>query len=249
MFTRIKTEKEIKNIKTSGQMWGQVMRVLEKQVQSGMTTQEIADIAKKELQKLGGKPAFLGYGGFPDVICISVNDEIVHGIPGKRVIKEGDLVSLDYGVDYEGMVTDGAITLGIGDLTGAQRKLLKGTKEALEAGINILKDGVRTGDIGAEIEKVMTKNGFGIVRELVGHGVGHNVHEEPDIPNYGQRGTGRKLSAGMTIAIEPMSTLGDEAVVLDSDGWTIKTLDGSLSAHFEHTVLITESGAEIITVI
>ena len=247
MFTRVKTRSEIADIRTSGKLWGEVMRILQQNIKAGMTTQDIPDIAKKELEKLGGKPAFLGYSGFPDVICISVNDEVVHGIPSKRVIEDGDLVSLDYGVDYNGMITDGAITLGIGDLTGAQRKLIKGTKEALEAGISVVKNGIKTGDIGAAVEKVMLSHGFGIVRDLVGHGVGHHVHEEPDIPNYGLAGTGKKLSAGMTIAIEPMSTLGSEAVVMDSDGWTIKTQDGSLSAHFEHTVLILEDGFEIIT--
>lgn len=249
MFTRVKTEAEIENIRISGQLWGKVMQVLQRQTEAGMTTQDVADIAKKELGKLGGKPAFLGYNGFPDVICISVNEEVVHGIPGKRVIEDGDLVSLDYGVNYNGMITDGAITLGIGDLTGAKRKLIKGTKEALEAGVAAVKDGVKTGDIGAAVEKVMLSHGFGIVRDLVGHGVGHHVHEEPDIPNYGAAGTGKKLSAGMTIAIEPMSTLGSESVVMDRDGWTIKTQDSSLSAHFEYTVLITKDSAEIITLL
>lgn len=247
MFTRVKTEQEIKDIRISGQLWGQVMRLLERRIQAGMTTQEVADIAKTELEKLGGKPAFLGYNGFPDVICVSVNDEVVHGIPGSRVIEDGDLVSLDYGVNYNGMITDGAITVGVGDVSGAKRKLIKGTKEALEAGVTAVKDGVKTGDIGAAVEKIMTQYGFGIVRDLVGHGVGHHVHEEPDIPNYGVAGTGKALAAGMTIAIEPMSTLGSEAVVIDHDGWTIKTQDGSLSAHFEHTVLILENSAEIIT--
>lgn len=247
MFTKVKTQQEIANIRTSGKMWGEVMCVLKKQTKAGMTTQDIADIAKRELQKLGGRPAFLGYQGFPDVICISVNHEVVHGIPSGKIIEDGDLVSLDYGVDYNGMITDGAITIGIGEISGAKRRLLKGTEEALGAGVAAVKDGVKTGDIGAAVEKVMLSYGFGIVRDLVGHGVGHHVHEQPDIPNYGQAGTGRQLSKGMTIAIEPMSTLGSEAVVMESDGWTISTRDKSLSAHFEHTVLITETGAEIIT--
>lgn len=249
MFTKVKTAQEIEDIRTSGKMWGEVMNVLRRQTEAGMSTQDIADIAKSELEKLGGKPAFLGYSGFPDVICISVNEEVVHGIPGKRVIEDGDLISLDYGVDYKGMITDGAITIGVGELSGAKRKLIKGTEEALMAGISVLKNGVRTGDIGAAVEKVMLSHGFGIVRDLVGHGVGHYLHEEPDIPNYGVAGTGKKLETGMTIAIEPMSTLGSESVVMDRDGWTIKTQDSSLSAHFEHTVLITSDGAEIITIL
>lgn len=247
MLTKVKTTQEIKDMRTSGQMLAQVLTYLKSQVAVGITTKELADLARKELQKLGGKPAFLGYGGFPDVICISLNEEVVHGIPGKEVVQDGDLVSLDFGVNYNGMITDSAITVIAGESNGAKRKLLKGTEEAMLAGVSAVKDGVKTGDIGAAVEKVMTQYGFGIVRDLVGHGVGHQVHEEPDIPNYGVAGTGSKLSAGMTIAIEPMSTLGSERVVMDSDGWTISTYDKSLSAHFEHTILILEDSAEILT--
>lgn len=247
MFTKIKTDQEITDIRVSGQMLATVLKHLKETASVGMTTKELADMAAAELKKLGGKPAFLGYGGFPDVICISRNDEVVHGIPGNEVIVDGDLLSLDFGVDYNKMITDSAVTILMGDGNGAKRKLINGTLEALNAGIDSLHDGVKTGDIGAAVEKVMTKHGFGIVRDLVGHGVGHEVHEEPDIPNYGLAGTGKSLSAGMTICIEPMSTLGSDRVVIDSDGWTIKTYDGSLSAHFEHTILITQDSAEIIT--
>lgn len=247
MLTRVKTVQEIEDMRESGRLWGAVMSVLRQGIEAGMTTKDVADIARRELNSLGGKPAFLGYNGFPDVVCISVNEEVVHGIPGERVLSEGDLISLDYGVSYNGMITDGAITIGIGELTGAKRKLLKGTEEALMAGISVVRGGVQTGDIGAAVEKVMLKYGFGIVRDLVGHGVGHQLHEGPDIPNYGITNTGQSLSAGMTIAIEPMSTLGNEEVVLEDDGWTISTRDESLSAHFEHTILITEDAAEIIT--
>lgn len=247
MQTKVKTQQEIKDIRVSGQMLAQVLAYLKPRTVVGITTKELADIAAKELQKLGGKPAFLGYGGFPDVICISRNEEVVHGIPGLEVVEDGDLVSLDFGVDYNGMITDSAITVVAGSSTGEKRKLIKGTEEALMAGINVVKNGVKTGDIGAAVDKVMLQYGFGIVRDLVGHGVGHNVHEEPDIPNYGVVGTGKALQTGMTIAIEPMSTLGSERVVLDKDGWTISTYDKSLSAHFEHTVLILEDSAEILT--
>lgn len=247
MFTKIKSTQEILDIRVSGKMLADVLATLKRRVEIGMTTKELANIAKDELRSLGGEPAFLGYSGFPDVICISRNDEVVHGIPGKEVIEDGDLLSLDFGVTYKGMITDAAITVLVGETSGVKRKLLRGTEEALHAGISVVKDGVKTGTIGAAIEKVMTQYGFGIVRDLVGHGVGHNVHEEPDIPNYGVKGTGRGLLAGMTIAIEPMSTLGSERVVLEADGWTIKTYDASLSAHFEHTVLITQDGAEVIT--
>lgn len=247
MFTKVKTDQEIADIRVSGGMLASVLVYLEKQVAPGMTTKDLAVLASKELDKLGGKPAFLGYGGFPDVICISRNNEVVHGIPGNDVIEDGDLVSLDFGVTYNGMITDAAITVLVGEGNGAKRKLVKGTKEAMEAGIAVLKDGVKTGDIGAAVEKVMSRYGFGIVRDLVGHGVGHHVHEQPDVPNYGVAGTGPSLSAGMTICIEPMSTLGGDDVVIDQDGWTILTKDGSLSAHFEHTILITPDGPEIIT--
>jgi methionyl aminopeptidase len=249
MFTKVKSEQEINDMRISGQMLASVLQFLKPRVQVGITTKQLAEEAARELKKLGGKPAFLGYGGFPDVICISLNEEVVHGIPGKEVIADGDLVSLDFGVSYNGMITDAAITLVAGKSSGTKRKLLKGTEEALLAGIAVVKDGVRTGDIGAAVEKVMTQYGFGIVRDLVGHGVGHEVHEEPDVPNYGIAGTGKKLSKGMTIAIEPMSTLGSERVVMDSDGWTIKTYDNSLSAHFEHTILILEDSAEILTLV
>lgn len=247
MYTKVKTEQEIKDIKISGQMLAEVLKFLSPKVEPGITTKQLADIAAAELKKLGGKPAFLGYNGFPDVICISVNEEVVHGIPGSYTVQEDDLVSLDFGVNYNGMITDSAITVIAGEGSGAKRKLIKGTEEALMAGISAVKNGIRIGDIGAAVEKVMSQHGFGIVRDLVGHGVGHQVHEEPDIPNYGTAGTGKILETGMTIAIEPMSTLGSERVVMDRDGWTIKTYDNSLSAHFEHTILILEDSAEIIT--
>lgn len=247
MYTKVKTAQEIKDIRTSGQMLATVLKYLKPKVEPGITTKELADLAASELKKLGGKPAFLGYNGFPDVICISLNDEVVHGIPGKEIVGEGDLVSLDFGVNFNNMITDSAITVIAGEGSGAKRKLVKGTEESLMAAIAVVKDGVKTGDIGAAAEKVMTQYGFGIVRDLVGHGVGHEVHEGPDIPNYGIAGTGKTLAKGMTIAIEPMSTLGSERVVMDQDGWTIKTYDKSLSAHFEHTVLILEDSAEILT--
>lgn len=247
MYTKVKTPQEIKDMSIAGKMLATVLKMLEAEVQVGMTTKFLADEAAKELKKLGGKPAFLSYDGFPDVICISLNNEVVHGIPGNEIIEDGDLLSLDFGVEYNGMMTDSAITLVVGDSNGIKRRLIKGTQEALQAGINSVHDGVKTGDIGAAVEKVMTKYGFGIVRDLVGHGIGHQVHEEPDVPNYGIAGTGRVLTEGTTICIEPMSTLGGDGVVLDKDGWTILTKDNSLSAHFEHTILITKDSAEIIT--
>lgn len=249
MMTRIKTDKEIANMRISGQMLAKVLAVLKQQVAAGMTTKEIADLAAKELKGMGGKPAFLGYQGFTDVICISVNDEVVHGIPNNhKVVLAGDIVGMDFGVNYNGMITDSAISVIIDRPASARdAEMLQATEQAMLAGINTLKDGVRTGDIGQAIEDVLKKHRLGIVRDLVGHGVGHELHEDPNIPNYGLKGTGQILRAGMTIAIEPMATLGTEDVYIDRDGWTVKTRDRSRSAHFEHTVLITTDGYEILT--
>ena len=218
-------------------------------VAPGISTKDLAVIAERELKAYGVGAPFLGYQGFPDVICISLNDEVVHGIPKtNRIIKNGDLVSLDFGVTYNGMITDSALTVIAGKAKDQKAiDLVKFTEVSLAEGIAAVKDNVRTGDIAASIEKVLKKHDYGIVRDLVGHGVGHELHEDPNIPNYGRENTGPWLKAGMTIAIEPMATLGSESVVLDSDGWTVQTRDRSLSAHFEHTVLITKDGAEVLT--
>ncbi len=249
MFTRPKTASEIKAMRTSGQMLASVLADLAKRLEVGMSTKHLADLAARELKKIGGKPAFVGYQGFPDIICISLNDEVVHGIPKKnRIIADGDIVSLDFGVTYDGMITDGAISVIAGQPASQDDvKLIEQAKLSLAAGINVVKSGVHTGDIGAAVQAVLDKGDYGIVRDLVGHGVGHELHEEPNIPNYGYKNTGERLVAGMTIAIEPMATLGTDDVAINPDGWTVRTLDGSRSAHFEHTVLITESGADILT--
>lgn len=254
MYTRVKTAAEIKSMRESGRMLATVLDVLKKQVKDGITAKELADLAGREIKSLGGASAFLGYQGFPDHICISVNDEVVHGIPrAETVIHDGDIVSLDYGVTYNGMITDSAISVICGSNTPGfvprkqVQNLVRYTEESLHAGLAQIKDGCYAGDIGFAVERVLNTHKYGIVRDLVGHGVGHAVHEDPNIPNYGRRGTGAKLVAGMTIAVEPMATLGGEAVKVDSDDWTIRTKDGSLAAHFEHTVLITEDGCEILT--
>lgn len=250
MQTQIKTASEIASMRESGRMLATVLAHLKSVLEPGMTTKQLADIAADELKKLGnGQASFLGYQGFPDVICISVNQEVVHGIPRKhKVINDGDIVGLDFGVTYKGMITDGAISVIAG--RPKQRghiKLIADTEEALNIGIAEVHDQVRTGDIGSAIENFLKKNRYGIVRDLVGHGVGHHIHEDPNIPNYGRPNTGPWLSAGMTIAIEPMVTLGTDRVNVAPDGWTIVTADNSWAAHFEHTVLITETGAEILT--
>lgn len=249
MMTQVKTAAELEAQRESGRMLATVMGVLEGMVKPGVTEREIAEAAARELKALGGEPAFKGYNGFPDVICISVNQKVVHGIPSDYELKEGDIVSLDFGVTYRGMVTDHAQTFEVGKVSPEIHELVETTRRSLEAGIASLHDGVRTGDIAAAVQAVIDKKGYGIVRELVGHGVGHQLHEGPDIPNYGRVGTGSALEAGMTIAIEPMVNLGGEAVVMESDGWTISTRDGKPSAHFEHTVLITNDGAEILTLL
>lgn len=247
MFTKVKTSKEIKTMRESGKMLATVLDLLKQNVDIGASGKDMAQIARQELKSLGGKPAFFGYEGFPDVICISVNDEIVHGIPNEKPFNDGDIVSFDFGVDYKGMITDSAMSIIVGNPDSKNQQLLDCTKKSLDAGIAVLKDNVKTGDIGAAIQEVLQKGGYGIVRDLVGHGVGHYVHEDPNIPNYGKSGKGDTLRTGMTIAIEPMATLGSESVRIDDDGWTIRTKDESLSAHFEHTILITENGFEILT--
>ncbi len=248
MQTRIKTDQEIAAMRESGRMLATVLRQVSAQVASGIATKDLAEAAKQELRKLGGQPTFLGYYGFPDVICISVNDEIVHGIPRQdHMVKDGDIVSLDFGVTYRGMITDSAISVVVGKAEPQAVKLVETTSRALMAGVGVIHDSVRVGDISAAVQTVLDRGKYGIVRDLVGHGVGHELHEEPNIPNYGKKGTGARLLAGMTVAIEPMATLGSYTIKTDPDNWTIRSQDGSLAAHFEHTILVTQDGFEILT--
>lgn len=249
MFTRVKTPAEIEALRTSGKMLATVLNYLKTKVETGISTKELDAFAAAELKKLGGQPAFLDYQGFPNVLCVSVNDEVVHGIPrADKILNEGDVVGLDFGVNYQGMITDSAISLVVGKSKDTRVKdLIKGTEQALMAAIDVVKDGVRIGDIGAAAQAVMEQYKLGIVKDLVGHGVGHQLHEEPNIPNYGSPGTGPTLKKHMSVAIEPMATLGSYEVTVASDGWTVKTRDHSLSAHFEHTVLIEDGYAEVLT--
>ena len=248
MQTKVKTQQEIKDMRTSGHMLATVLQATGRYMQAGMTTKDLADFAAKELRKLGGKPAFLGYHGFPDVLCVSVNEEIIHGIPNRqKVIQEGDIISMDFGVIYNGMITDSAISKLVGNGSSKNKLLIKKTQEALFAGLDVVKKSVKIGTIGAHIEPVLISAGLGVVREYVGHGVGHNLHESPNIPNYGIKGEGESLLSGMTVAIEPMATLGSELTTVAPDGWTVVTQDGSYSAHFEHTILVTDDGCEILT--
>lgn len=250
MQTKVKTATEISAMRTSGQMLAKVLSLVSAYAEVGMTTKDLAEKAKQELRALGGQPSFLGYQGFPDVLCVSVNDEVVHGIPStKKIIQDGDIVSLDFGVTHKGMITDAAISIIVGKARPNDNKLVATTKLSLDAAIAEIKAGIRVGDIGNAVQQVLEPAGYGIVRDLVGHGVGHELHEEPNIPNYGKAGRGQQLLAGMTIAVEPMATLAGFGIITDNDGWTIRTADGSRSAHFEHTILITDNGAEVLTLL
>lgn len=249
MMTRVKTAAEIAAMRESGKMLAATLQLLKSRLEPGMSTKDLALIAAAEVKAYGVTAPFLGYQGFPDVICISVNDEVVHGIPrADKIIQDGDIVSLDFGINYQKMITDSAISVIAGKPKQKRHlQLVQRTEQALTAGIMAVHDRVRTGDIAAAVQAELDRFGYGIVEDLVGHGVGHELHEDPNIPNYGRANTGPWLDAGMTIAIEPMATLGDKRVYVANDDWTILTYDGSWAAHFEHTVLITDDGAEILT--
>jgi methionyl aminopeptidase len=243
-----KTEAEIAAMREGGRMLAAVLQVMREKTTAGLTPKDMSAIAQKELKALGGEPAFLGFHGYPDVICISVNNQVQHSIPGTTPFKAGDVINYDYGVRYKGMVTDSGITVCVDNaFTHDTKRLLEGTERALHEGLRAVKAGVRVGDISAAIERTLRKYKLGIVRELVGHGVGHELHEDPEIPNYGKSGRGPVLKAGMTIAIEPITTLGNPGIFQTRDGWTLLTQDGSWSAQFEHTILITPQGCEILT--
>jgi methionyl aminopeptidase len=247
---RAKTPAEIEVMREGGKKLAQTLDILAKKVQPGITPRELADIAEEEVKKAGLQPVLKGYEGFPDVLCISVNEAIVHGMPGKKPIKDGDVVKLDLTIGYKNLILDSAISVYVG--SGAPpadiKRLLEGTQRALDAGIAAIKgSGTRVGDISAAVQDVLNQYKLGVIRDLVGHAVGDKIHEEPNIPNYGVAGTGPVLPAGVTIAVEPMASLGDWHIDTANDGWTVVMRDGTLGAHFEHTVLITDKGAEILT--
>jgi methionyl aminopeptidase len=243
----IKSEREIALMRQAGRIVGTVLETLSRRVKPGMKTKELDIMAAEEVARLGGKPSFKGYRGFPANLCVSVNDEVVHGIPGERVLREGDIVSLDFGAIYSGFHGDGAVTVGVGDIDSKTKELVETTRGALEAGINAARDGARLGDVSAAIQGYAEGKGFAVVREYTGHGIGREMHEEPQIPNFGVAGTGPVLKKGMTIALEPMLNAGDWHTRLGSDQWTVRTADGSLSAHFEHTIAIAGGAAEVLT--
>lgn len=249
MAIMIKTPQEIEKMRRSGQAVREVLEHVRKFVKAGATTQDLENAAAGKMKELGAKPAFKGYRGYPCVLCTSVNEEVVHGIPSqKRVLKDGDIVSIDTGVIIDGYYGDSATTIAVGGKVPERtKKLLAVTEASLERGIKAIRPGATLGDVGAAVQEVVEAEGFSVVREFVGHGIGTRLHEDPQVPNFGRRGHGQKLREGMVIAIEPMVNAGKPEVQVLSDGWTAVTQDGSLSAHFEHTVAVTATGAEILT--
>lgn len=242
-----KTYDEIELLRKSNMLVAKTHGEVAKIMKEGITTKEIDKMAEEFILDNGGKPGFKGYNGYPSTLCISVNEEVVHGMPGDRVLGGGDLVSVDCGVLMNGFYGDSAYTYAIGDMSTEALELMKITKECLYKGIEVALIGNRIGDIGDAVQKHAEGNGFSVVRDLVGHGVGRNLHEKPEVPNYGKQGTGAKLKEGMVIAIEPMINAGVYTVQGLADGWTITTTDSSLSAHYEHTVAITPNGADILS--
>ena len=244
----IKSDREIALMRQAGRIVATILEILSKQVRPGMKTRELDTIAGKEAERLGAKPSFKGYRGFPANLCVSVNDEVVHGIPGERIINEGDIVSLDFGAIFDGFQGDAALTIGVGGISPQAKQLLETAEAALEAGITAARPGERLGDISAAIQGCAELRGYSVVREYTGHGIGREMHEEPQVPNFGQPGTGPVLAKGMTLALEPMVNAGDWHTRVDSNHWTVLTKDGGLSAHFEHTIAITDGEPEVLTV-
>jgi methionyl aminopeptidase len=248
MAITIKTEREIAKMRESGIVLAQVHAAVASMVAPGVSTMDLERVAEATITKLGGVPAFKGYHGFPACLCTSINEEVVHGMPNeKRVLQEGDIVSIDCGVILDGYYSDAAVTYPIGSVTQETQKLLDVTKASLGAAIQAAQVGGRLGDIGAAVQEMCEAAGFGVVRDFVGHGIGKNMHEEPQVPNFGTRGKGPRLKPGMVLAIEPMINAGTHEVRVLKDGWTAVSSDGSYSAHFEHTVAITKQGPLVLT--
>jgi methionyl aminopeptidase len=253
MGIEIKSEQEIATMRQAGKIVADILRTLTKQMKPGMSTKELDTIAVRELKRAGAESSFKGYRGYPATICVSVNDEIVHGIPGDRVLEEGDIVSLDFGAVYHGFHGDAAVTVPVGEVSPAAKRLMDATRTSLEKGIAAAKTGARLGDISAAIQSYAESMGYSLVREYTGHGIGRKMHEDPQIPNsteppYGlKQGTGPVLQKGMTLALEPMLNAGGWRTRVADDQWTVLTADGSLSAHFEHTIAVTDNGPEVLT--
>jgi len=243
----LKTRAEIAKMREAGRILARAQRMAGEMLRPGITTEEIDAEIHRVIIEAGAKPSFLDYNGFPKSACISINEEVVHGIPGKRIVKEGDIVGIDIGVYLDDYHADAARTFPVGEVTPEVAKLLKVTEDALMLAIGMIKPGKRLGDICAAIQKHAEGHGFSVVRELSGHGIGQDLHEEPSVPNFGRAGTGPKLKEGMTLAIEPMVNIGTPKVKILSDDWTVVTADGKCSAQFEHTVAVGKNSAEILT--
>ena len=243
----IKSAREIELMRVSGKITAKTLTMLMQTVKPGMTTADVDKLAEDSIRSMGGIPTFIGYSGYAHTICASVNDEVVHGIPGARMLKDGDLLSIDIGTTLEGYVSDSAVTVPIGNVSAAAERLMRVTQECLMLGIAQMQAGNRLGDIGHAVQKHAESNGYGVVRQLVGHGIGTKMHEEPQVPNYGTAGQGTLLRPGLCLAIEPMITEGTYEVETLDDGWTVVTEDGKLAAHFEHTIAVTTEGPRILT--
>ena len=243
----VKTRAEIATMRRACEVAARALHDVVQAVRPGITTRELDRIAEDRIRALGGVPSFLGYREYPASLCVSVNDEVVHGIPGRRRLREGDIASLDLGAVVDGFHGDLAVTVPVGKISEELRRLLEVTSEALEEGIRAVRPGRRLGDVGAAIQRYAERHGFSVVRDFAGHGVGRSLHEEPQIPNFGRPGDGVVLRPGMTLAIEPMVNIGTPEVTVDPDGWTVRTRDHKASAHFEHTVAVTDAGADVLT--
>ena len=247
---QLKNPDQIKIMKEAGRITGEALLTARDHVRPGISTYELDRLVRESIEKAGAKPSFLGYGGFPGSACVSINDEVIHGIPsGKRFLEEGDIVKIDVGAFYKGFHGDSARTIPVGRVSDEALKLIEVTRASFFAGIEQLKVGNRLGDVGAAIDGLVVANGFSTVKRYIGHGIGHELHESPDVPNYGTPGRGTRLCAGLVIAIEPMVNIGTETVRELPDGWTVKTADGSLSAHYENTVALTSDGIINLTLI
>jgi methionyl aminopeptidase len=243
----IKTQAELSVMRKAGELAGRALNEVMRNVVPGITTKELDKIGNSFIRQHGGQPTFVGYRGYPAAICVSINEEVVHGIPGGRKLKAGDIVSVDIAATLDGFVGDTARTVLLAPGAGTAQRLLDVTRASLDAAIDVMRAGNRLGDVGARVQSLVESNGFGVIREYVGHGIGRRMHEEPPVPNYAKAGTGIRLEPGMVLAIEPMVTAGDWRTRVLDDGWTVVTQDGSLAAHFEHTIAVTERDPLVLT--
>jgi len=246
-MTNIYTEQEIKVLAEGGKILAKILKTLAKKVKPGITTNYLNKVAEDLIFSFKAQPSFKGFNNFPAALCVSIDEEIVHGVPGQRILQDGDIVSLDLGVRYKGYCTDAAITIAVGKINAKTKKLIAVTEKSLQIAVKQAKAGNHLEDIGWAIQNYVEKNGFNVIRELVGHGVGRNVHEDPQILNFGEKGEGTEIREGMVLALEPMVSMGNWRIKKAGDGFAYKTVDNSLSAHFEHTIAITKKGPKILT--